>query len=154
MALEQSPDPVEELELPPLKPPRIRDDNGLKLKLIWCPPGKFKMGSPDSELGRHPDENQVDVTLKDGFWLGQTEVTQGQWRQLMLTTPWTGERFVKDGDSYPVTYVSYDDAMSFCERLTKQERSAGRLPVDAIYILPTEAQWEYACRAGTSTRFS
>jgi formylglycine-generating enzyme required for sulfatase activity len=69
----------------------------------------------------------------------------------MRRNPWSGE---KEGDDYPATYVSWHAAMKFCERLTDAERQAGRLPWDWQYTLPTEAQWEYACRAGTKSRFS
>jgi formylglycine-generating enzyme required for sulfatase activity len=135
-----------------------RDDNGLGMKLVWCPPGKFTMGSPQSEKGygeRHYDyENQVSVTLTGGFWLGKYEITQGEWKRMMGTTPWKGQDSVKEGTDYPATYVSWHDANEFCGKLTQLERSAGRLPEGWQYALPTEAQWEYACRAGTTTRFS
>jgi sulfatase modifying factor 1 len=132
----------------------VRDDNGLKLKLVWIPPGKFMMGSPNNEWGRENWENQVKVTLTQGFWLGQHEVTQAEWQRVMQTVPWKGKFGVRAGDDYPATFVSWDDVMKFCEKLTEQEQSAGRLPSGWQYTLPTEAQWEYACRAGTTTRFS
>jgi formylglycine-generating enzyme required for sulfatase activity len=133
---------------------QTRNDNGLKTMLVWIPPGEFTMGSPKGEIFRGDNENQVHVTLTKGFWLGQHEVTQAEWRRMMHTTPWSGKTFVKEGDNYPATYVSWDDAMSFCEKLTRTERQTGRLPTDWRYTLPTEAQWEYACRAGTKSRFS
>jgi formylglycine-generating enzyme required for sulfatase activity len=131
-----------------------RDDNGLKLKLVWIPPGKFTMGSPPNEWGRENWENQVKITLTQGFWFGQTEVTEGEWRRVIETSPWKGKYGVIEGVDYPATFVSWDDAMKFCEKLTAQEQSVGRLPSGWKYTLPTEAQWEYACRAGTATRFS
>ena len=131
-----------------------RKSNGLNTPLVWIPPGDFTMGSPKDEKDRSDDENQVQVTLTKGFWLGQHEVTQAEWQRVMQTTPWSGNEDVKEGDDYPATFVSWDDAMKFCEKLTEQERSAGRLPSDWQYTLPTEAQWEYACRAGTKSRFS
>lgn len=131
-----------------------RDDNGLKMKLVWCPPGEFTMGSPPSEVGREGGEDELKVTLTKGFWLGKTEVTQAEWRRLMETTPWKDKLHVKDGSGYPVTHVSWIDAKSFCQKLTEQERQAGYLPSDWEYSLPTESQWEYACRAGTVTRYS
>ncbi len=121
---------------------QVRDDNGLKLKLVWCPPGTFAMGSPDAEKHDIKDETQVLVTLTNGFWLGQQEVTQSEWRRVMQTVPWRGEDYVKEGDNYPATYVSWGHAMRFCEKLSEQERSAGRLPIAWQYTLPTEAQWE------------
>src|SRR5262245_11445288 len=79
----------------------LRDDNGMKMKVLWCPPGKFTMGSPKSEEGRgEEDEDQVDVVLSRGFWLGKTEVSQGQWKQLMGTTPWKDESNVEEGREY------------------------------------------------------
>jgi formylglycine-generating enzyme required for sulfatase activity len=133
---------------------QTRNDNGLKTKLVWIPPGDFTMGSPKDEKDRFYTEDQVQVSLSKGFWLGQHEVTQSEWRPVMHTTPWSGQDYVKEGDNYPATYVSWDDAMKFCEKLTDQEHNAGRLPAGWKYTLPTEAQWEYACRAGTKSRFS
>ena len=131
-----------------------RDDNGLEMKLVWCPAATFTMGSPKSELGRGEDEDQVQVTLTAGFWLGKYEVTQGEWERVMGTTPWKGEEWVKKGPRYAASYVSWEDAMEFVKKLTAQERQAGRLPAGWEYTLPTEAQWEYACRAGSKTAFS
>jgi formylglycine-generating enzyme required for sulfatase activity len=132
---------------------QLRSDNGLKTKLIWCPPGSFMLGrAEDEDEMLHGD--QVSVTLSTGFWLGQHEVTQAEWQRVMRTVPWTGSQFVKTGDDYPATHVSWVDATKFCEGLTAQERRAGRLPDGWKYALPTEAQWEYACRAGTKTRYS
>lgn len=131
-----------------------RTDNGLRLKVVWIPSGSFTMGSPESEKDRDDDENQVRVTLTKGFWLGKYEVTQSEWTRLMGTQPWSGETNVKEGATYPAQYVSWDDAVEFCLKLTEQERRAGRLPQGWEYTLPTEAQWEYACRAGTSTAYS
>lgn len=133
----------------------------------WCPPGTFTMGSPKSELGhnnrRHGNEDQVQVTISSGFWLGETEVTQGQWKSLMNSTPWRGRETVREGENYAASYISHgdsgdgkleaDSASEFCRRLTEEERRAGRLPARWRYALPTEAQWEYACRAGTRTKF-
>jgi formylglycine-generating enzyme required for sulfatase activity len=136
------------------EPGQVRDDNGLKTKLVWCPAGTFKMGSPKSEEGRDEDEDQVNVKLTKGFWLGKFEVTQAEWERVMGTTPWKGKELVKEGAKFPATYVSWDDAVAFCEKLTRQERAAGRVPEGWKYTLPTEAQWEYACRAGTTTRYS
>ncbi len=133
---------------------QVRKNNGLNTPLAWIPPGGFTMGSAKDEKDRAEDENQVQVTLTKGFWLGQHEVTQAEWQRLMETTPWSGKEYVKEGDDYPATNVSWDDATKFCEKLTEMERSAGRLPEGWKYTLPTEAQWEYACRAGTKSRFS
>jgi formylglycine-generating enzyme required for sulfatase activity len=127
-----------------------RDDNGLRIKFVWCPPGKFTMGSPPTELGysgeHNQDENQADVTLTRGFWLGKTEVTQAQWNGVLSTAPWSGQEYIGEGDNYPATYVSWDDAKAFCEKLSERE--------SRVYRLPTEAEWEYACRCGQATKFS
>ena len=133
---------------------QVRVDNELKMKLVWIPPGEFNMGSPKNEKDRAPDEDQVQVTLTRGFWLGQHEVTQADWRRVMQTTPWSGAAYANQGDDYAATYVSWDDAIKFSEKFTAQERATGRLPAGWHYTLPTEAQWEYACRTGTTTRCS
>ncbi len=120
----------------------------------WCPPGTFQMGTPKTIDTSSSNEGQVNVTLTSGFWIAETEVTQGQWQKLMGTTPWKGGKFAKEGDEYPANYLHYDDAVAFCKEMTNQERDAKRLPAGWKYSLPTEAQWEYACRAGTKTKFS
>ena len=132
----------------------LRTDNALKLAFAWCPAGKFRMGSPASERDRVADEDPVDVILSRGFWMGTHETTQRAWREVMGTTPWKGEKYVRDGSDYPVTNVSFEDISEFLRRLNASERTAGGLPAGWAYELPTEAQWEYACRAGTRTRFS
>jgi len=98
------------------------------------------------------------VTLSDGFWLGRFEVTQGEWQQIMGTTlaqqksrANTQGAITGVGPRHPMEFVSHDEATAFCFLLTQQEQRAGRLPHDWEYRLPTEAQWEYACRAGTTT---
>ena len=119
--------------------------------LCWCPPGKFLMGSPVGEPGRRADEAQVEVTLTSGFWLGKYEVTQRQWLRL---GPIPRELIAGRGDDFPVYWVSYVTAEEFCRKLTALARAAGELPADWEFRLPTEAQWEYACRAGTTTAFA
>ena len=119
----------------------------LKLELNWIPPGSFLMGSP-SELAKNKAETpQVQVTITQGFWLGRTEVTQAQYEAVIKENPST---FKDGGPDAPVERVSWIDAMAFCEKLNEREASAGRLPDGFRYTLPTEAQWEYACRAGTT----
>jgi formylglycine-generating enzyme required for sulfatase activity len=135
----------------------LREDNGLKMKFRWCPPGRFRMGSPPGEPDRQDNEGPVEVTLSRGFWMGQNEVTQSQWQAVMGTT--LREQMVKagttnadgEGDEHPVYYLSHEEATEFCRRWTDSERRDGRLPAGWAYALPTEAQWEYACRAGTSS---
>ena len=162
----------------------INDPYGLYMTMKWCPAGSFTMGSPASEDGRDTDETQHQVTLTKGFWLGQTEVTQGQWKKIM-----NGEtiidlarkvlqddteymiagkkQMVRDfykkskydnptslcgdvNDNAPVYNVSWHEAVEFCRRLTQRERAEGRIPDGYEYRLPTEAEWEYACRARTT----
>ena len=120
---------------------------GVSLDMIWCPPGSFMMGSPEDELGRNNIEIQHQVTLTSGYWLGKYEVTQAQYEAVVGKNP----SYFQLGDDLPVEMVSWDDAMDFCAKLTAIEKEAGRLPEGYGYTLPTEAQWEYACRAGTTT---
>ena len=124
------------------------------IEMVWCPSGQFMMGSPETEQGRATNENQVEVELTQGFWLGETEVTQAQWRTIMGSEPWKDRGDTREGDRYPAMCVRWEEAVEFCHRLTEQERLAGRLSPRAAYRLPTEAQWEYACRAGGQTAFS
>jgi antitoxin component YwqK of YwqJK toxin-antitoxin module len=121
----------------------------LALDMLWVKPGSFEMGSPSSEKDRFDDETPHTVTLTQGFHLGKHEVTQSQWEKVMGSNP---SEF--KGGYRPVEKVSWTDVTSFCNKLTASERVAGRLPVGMTYQLPTEAQWEYACRAGTKTTFS
>jgi tetratricopeptide (TPR) repeat protein len=99
-------------------------------------------------------ENQQRAPVPRGIWLAETEVTQGQWRAVMGATPWQGNFGVKEGVDVAVNYVSWNDAQEFCRKLTERERGAGRLPAGHAYRLPKEAEWELACRAGTSTVYS
>src|SRR4051812_10178019 len=119
--------------------------------VCWCPPGTFTMGSPPAEPERRPGEDQVEVTLTRGFWAGKYEVTQGQWGRAAgeLPGPLTAE--LPAGDDLPVGNVNFAEAEAFCGRLTDLGRRAGDLPAGWEFRLPTEAQWEYACRAGTTT---
>jgi formylglycine-generating enzyme required for sulfatase activity len=121
----------------------------LDLELIWVEPGKFEMGSPYEEKGRDEDETPHWVTLTAGYYLGKYEVTQAQWNRVMGDNPSS-----YDGVNLPVESVSWEDIASFCDKLTEFERKAGRLPLGMTFQLPTEAQWEYACRAGTMSRFA
>ncbi len=122
---------------------KVRDDNGLKMKLVWCPPGKFTMGTPKSGITRLKNEGQVaEVTLSTGFWLGKYEVLQTEWKQVMATEPWKGKIPTSKDDIYPASFVSWDKAIAFCRNFTTQERKARRLPDGWEYTLPTEAHQE------------
>jgi formylglycine-generating enzyme required for sulfatase activity len=112
------------------------------------------------EKDRDEDEIQHEVTLSDGYWLGRYEVTQGQWFALMggsledqQTKNNSRRWFSGEGSHYPMYFVSWEEAMEFCRKLTERERAARRLPDHLEYTLPSEAQWEYACRAGTQTAY-
>ncbi len=119
------------------------------IKLCWCPAGQFLMGSPPSEPERRPDEDQVEVGLTKGFWVGKYEVTQGQWKRVVGAFP--GELTAGEGDDFPVYNVNFAEVEAFCRKLTERVHRAGTLPETWEFRLPTEAQWEYACRAGTKT---
>jgi formylglycine-generating enzyme required for sulfatase activity len=105
------------------------------------------MGSPETEAHRRDNEQQHEVTLTTGFWLGETEVTQQQWQALMAENP---SEF--KGDKLPVETVSWDDCAKFLANLRALEPAA--MPANYDFSLPTEAQWEYACRAGTTTAYA
>jgi formylglycine-generating enzyme required for sulfatase activity len=137
--------------------PEITNSIGMKLKLI--PSGKFLMGSSEKEEGRSSDEGpQREVQISRPFYLGIYPVTQKEYREVMGENPsyFSAQGGGKDAvagmntDRYPVERVSWDDAVEFCDKLSArpEEKAAGR-----VYRLPTEAEWEYACRAGTDTPF-
>ncbi|MFP4540870.1 MAG: SUMF1/EgtB/PvdO family nonheme iron enzyme, partial [Opitutales bacterium] len=122
----------------------------LDLALVWAPAGEFMMGSPLREPARLPNEGErTRVTLSSGFWIGATEVTQASFTALMGHNP-----SVHRGAHLPVDAITWAQAVTFCERLTARETRAGRLPPGYVYRLPTEAEWEYAARAGTTTPFA
>jgi formylglycine-generating enzyme required for sulfatase activity len=156
---------------------QVRDDNGLKMKLVWCPAGGVTMESAEviteavAKKDAPPNDDEVvddpvpeprqtkkttsvKVILSQGYWLGRCEVTQREWKTVMATEPWKQKRRANEGDDLAATYISWDDAMAFCLKLTIRERQAGRLTDDWEYTLPTEAQWERACRARTGTKFN
>ena len=122
------------------------------LEMIWVEPGEFMMGSPERESGRDGRDNQESqhqVLLSYGFYLGKYEVTQSQWKAVVGSDP-----SMFKGEDLPVEKVSWLDAVEFCKKLTEIEKRSGRLQDGMAYQLPTEAQWEYACRAGTTTAYS
>lgn len=150
---------------------------GLELTLMPIPAGTFTMGSPGLPESDRPPTR---VTISQPFWLGRTEVTQGQWKAMMGTDvveqvrrqlaedrlagkqlSWRDavNRNVSDpnelvyntADDAPMYWVSWEEAVAFCRRLTERERAEGRLPAGYEYRLPTDAEWEYAARAGTTT---
>ncbi len=122
----------------------------LNQNMVWIDPGSFRMGSPRGELENRPNEGpQTEAVFTSGFWMGTVEVTQLVYEQVMGENPSS-----QKGEQLPVHNVSWQDAMEFCRRLTERERESGRLPSGYVYRLPTEAEWEYACRAGTETPFN
>ena len=120
-------------------------------RFCWCPSGRFVMGSPASEPERRPGENQVAVRLSNGFWAAKHETTQGLWKRIVGELPGTLTAELPAGDDLPVGSVNFAEAEGFCRQLTQRARKSGLLPADWEFRLPTEAQWEYACRAGTTT---
>lgn len=123
---------------------------------VFIPPGTFRMGSPTNEVDRLDWEGpQTDVIISRGFWIGKYEVTQGEYLAVMENNPsfFQGMRYGTDLNR-PVENVSWHDAIKYCANLTERERLAGRVPANSVYRLPTEAEWEYACRAWTSARFN
>ena len=162
----------------------IELSGGEKIKMRFCAPGSFTMGSPSNEQGRFDDEILHNVKITKGFWFGETEVTQGQWKGVMGETVLDlAKKGLEDDTEYniggkkqtlrqfwnlardddpalrcgdldddiPVYNVSWHDAKMFCRRLTRMHQAKGLLPEGWEYRLPTEAEWEYACRADTTT---
>jgi formylglycine-generating enzyme required for sulfatase activity len=109
--------------------------------MVLIPAGSFLMGSNDGE----DDERPIHNVLLNSFELGKYEVTQGQWVGLMETRPWQGSEYVEEGDNFPVVNVSWYQVKEFIRKLN---RASGKR-----FRMPTEAEWEYACRAGSRTRF-
>jgi len=118
--------------------------NSIGMKFVLVPAGTFMMGSLPDEPGRGDDERQHSVTLTKPFYMAVTEVTQSQWRRIMGNSP---SHFRDCGADCPVEFVSWNDCQQFVQRLNLREG-------DNTYRLPTEAEWEYACRAGSKTAFA
>jgi formylglycine-generating enzyme required for sulfatase activity len=116
------------------------------MRFVYIKPGTFTMGSPPNESGRDEDEIQHRVTLTKGFYMQTTEVTQAQWYDVMGTRPWSGKNYLREDENSPAVYVSWKDCQEFLKRLNQKDGGD-------TYRLPTEAEWEYACRAESKTRF-
>ena len=120
---------------------------GAKLAMVWIQPGRFLMGSPDSEPGRNSDEGPLhQVTITKGFYLGRYEVTQAQWESVMNTSPWVTGPTSQDRGNFPANRMRWQHVQTFIRELNDSEGKD-------VFRLPTEAEWEYACRAGTTTRW-
>lgn len=128
---------------------QVRVSNPDPERLVWIPPGTFTQGSPTNEYLHSVDEPQHPVTITRGFWIGRHEVTQAEYTQVIGANP-----SVNLGINLPVDSITWFDATNYCARLTEQQRIAGRLPPGFVYRLATEAEWEYACRAGTPSAFN
>jgi len=127
--------------------------NFLKTTFLWIPPGKFRMGSVrDIPLDRH--EQPVDVEISHGLWVQQMELTQSEWRKLVGLTPWMPFTDMQANDRNAATHMTWDEAVDFCQRLTDRDRRLGNIPNHWEYRLPSEAEWEYFCRAGTTSTYS
>jgi formylglycine-generating enzyme required for sulfatase activity len=119
--------------------------NSIGQTLVVIPPGKCTMGE---------GSETVEVTLTEPFLIGQTEVTQGQWTAVMGTAPWLGQLGATEGIDVPATNMTWEEAVQFCDTLTARDREGGRIGPAQVYRLPSEAETEFACRAGTTTAFS
>ena len=125
--------------------------NRIGMILVPIPAGEFRMGTKIEKgkpkfHGAETETPQHRVTLTRAFYLGSFEVTQQQYQEVMGETPWADQPLVREGPNHAASYVSWDNAVEFCKRLSALENE--------IYRLPTEAEWEYACRAGTMTPWS
>lgn len=123
----------------------VVERNSVGMDMVLIPPGRFLMGAPSDEGNRGKDEGQVEVTLTNPLFVGRTEVTQGQWKSVMRTAPWSGQSHLREGNEYPAVYVRHEETQEFCRKLGEK---AGKQ-----YRLLSEAEWEYACRAGTTTHY-
>ena len=123
--------------------------NSIGMRLVLIPKGTFTMGSPENEKGRDENEAQHEVTISRDYYLGIHEVTQSQYEKVMGENPSFFQHAAETLD-HPVETVTWFDAVKFCKRLSElpEEKMAGR-----VYRLPTEAEWEYACRAGSKSAF-
>lgn len=122
----------------------------LPTHFVWIPPGRYVMGTPTTEVQRRTNEGpQTRMGMSRGFWMSRYEVTQAEFESVM---GFNGSFFT--GADLPADQVSWEEAIGYCQKLTLRERAAGRLPEGLVFRLPTDAEWEYACRAGTTNATS
>jgi formylglycine-generating enzyme required for sulfatase activity len=122
--------------------------NGATMEFVWIEPGKFTMGAVGWMFEEDGWEGpRHEVAISKGFYLGKFEISQAQWQAVMGTAPWTGKEHVVAEPDHPAVYISWNDMQEFIRRMNL---AVG----EDLYRLPTEAEWEYACRAGTTTRWS
>lgn len=132
----------------------VIETNSIGMELTLIPPGEFIIGMDTSDVTRPPHAIPPQrAIVRSPFSMGTTEVTQGQWFQVMQTRPWVGRKS-KNEDDLPAAWISWTDATQFCMQLTALEQQKGQLAKEARYQLPSEAEWEWSCRAGTTGKFS
>ena len=119
--------------------------NSIGVRMVPIEPGVFQMGSKPGEAGRQEDEVRHEVRITRRYYISATEITQSQWEKLMGSTPWKRQKQTVEGRDQPASHVSYSEAMTFCRLLSTRETGE--------YRLPTEAEWEHACRAGSDSSF-
>ena len=146
--------------------------SGVTIRMCWIPPGQFVMGSPADEIGRRDDQEEPhDVVIRNGFWMAKTELTQKQWRVAggldtsgrppdsingtSLSICFGESSLLNNAefraDDMPIERIGWTEAKAWCIELTQRQHAGGILSAELEYNLPTEAEWEYACRAGTQT---
>ena len=120
---------------------------GATMEMVWIRPGEFRMGSTESDdMARDPEKPRHPVKITKGFYLGKHELTQNQWESVMRTHPWVGRPYIHEDPECPAAHISWIDLQEFIARLNQVHGAE-------VYRLPTEAEWEYACRAGTTARW-
>lgn len=120
--------------------------NSIGMEFHRIPANSFLMGSPTTETGRSKHETPHEVEISNSFFIGIHEVTQSQWREIMNSEPWEKQENTRSGDNFPATHISWIDATEYCKQLGKKESTK--------YRLPTEAEWELACRGGETSPYS
>jgi len=143
---------IVDVPIPPDEPGYLETElpGGATIDFVWIAPGTYTMGSQESEPGHREEEGPVhEVTISGGFYIGKYEITQGQWESVfgVDAAPWYGVGNVRVGSNFPAVFLSWNDLQEFIKQLND---AAG----EGFFRLPTEAEWEYSCRAGTSTRWS